>query len=454
MRMTDRHLLKFFRWHRYWKGHFGSYILGSYFGLRYILLVTMQYNCFLWTLSVLCLLVIGVLGFAEQSSEAHIIAKYFNFLKFDMSKCPKETWLKEMQRVDSNPDKLFIDIGFNKGYNFAKWMSLWAPKLGINRQKWFESIKMQFPNIPEEELCGYCEDCKGDIVDSRALVVHKNSRHKGHGNRSLILIGLDVNPTTVDLVANVTSRYQINNIKSKIFDHSLPSVFAYNVAASETTGNAADSVCTGLWDNCTASQGSQKSLIKSIRLDDFFKAIATAPSPMLEGPASLVDYSGYVDDPPAINSVEDELAMHFDFKIYHKRVVDMLVVRLGGISAQVLRGAMGHMKRNKLRCIVFEYHSQCPWPKTPLINFLKELNTVNRYICYFEGQGRLFRLNGFLDPLFEIHEWSNIICIHRNDVWFQVLDGFRIGIVEATKQLKENDKFHFNYTVSHPSQEC
>lgn len=46
-----------------------------------------------------------------SSEESTLTAKYFHHYKFDQTNCPTETWLSDFHLVDSNPNKLIIDVG-------------------------------------------------------------------------------------------------------------------------------------------------------------------------------------------------------------------------------------------------------------------------------------------------------------------------------------------------------
>jgi hypothetical protein len=63
--------------------------------------------------------------FACTKEEANIVARYFHHLGFDGSNCPKEDWMSKLATADDHSDKVFIDIGCNKGYNFANWFKIW-----------------------------------------------------------------------------------------------------------------------------------------------------------------------------------------------------------------------------------------------------------------------------------------------------------------------------------------
>jgi len=45
---------------------------------------------------------------------------------------------------------LFVNVGFNKGYNFAIWASLFAPTTGINTQRWHQLLLEHTPTLRAE----------------------------------------------------------------------------------------------------------------------------------------------------------------------------------------------------------------------------------------------------------------------------------------------------------------
>ncbi len=56
---------------------------------------------------------------SESSVDCSTLAKAFINHNFDGSNCPQESWMEVFRAVDPNPSKNMINIGFNKGYNFA-----------------------------------------------------------------------------------------------------------------------------------------------------------------------------------------------------------------------------------------------------------------------------------------------------------------------------------------------
>ena len=76
------------------------------------------------------------------------------------------------------------------------------------------------------------------------------------------------------------------------------------------------------------------------------------------------------------------------------------------------------------------------WPKYSLHGLVQQLAAAGNYICYYSGSGRLWRVTGCWDSLYEMHQWSNLICVGRRDKWFPVLERYRVSNVTAILELK------------------
>ena len=75
------------------------------------------------------------------------------------------------------------------------------------------------------------------------------------------------------------------------------------------------------------------------------------------------------------------------------------------------------------------------WPLHTLHHVVQQLASVGQYICYYEGTGRLWRVTGCWDSLYEIHQWSNVICVHRRDKWYPVLEKYKVTNGTAIQEL-------------------
>ena len=60
--------------------------------------------------------------------------------------------------LSSNRNKLFFDIGANKGYTIAGWLSLWMPNRNISTRNLGKFLQTEL-RISD---CGACSDCKGE----------------------------------------------------------------------------------------------------------------------------------------------------------------------------------------------------------------------------------------------------------------------------------------------------
>ena len=75
-----------------------------------------------------------------SEEESEVLAGAFIKLDRDSSNCPDEAWLESMSEFKLRSQSLFINIGFNKGYNFAVWMNIFAPWTKVTPYAWFLSL--------------------------------------------------------------------------------------------------------------------------------------------------------------------------------------------------------------------------------------------------------------------------------------------------------------------------
>ena len=92
----------------------------------------------------------------------------FNKDIYDRSKCPAEGWFEAMRDSDVKHkiNGIFINIGFNKGYNFANWMNLYTPWTKVTPLLWYEFLQKKYQmsetkqnNNKRITPCGVCNDC-------------------------------------------------------------------------------------------------------------------------------------------------------------------------------------------------------------------------------------------------------------------------------------------------------
>ena len=116
---------------------------------------------------------------------ARLTEKFFSLGK-DFSNCPKEDWLQDMASVShrtSNRKRLFINIGFNKGYNFAIWMSIFAPETGMNITKWYNALLHY--GIRDCGMCSECKETSNNLIHNSTSL----SNFSASESSDIILVG-------------------------------------------------------------------------------------------------------------------------------------------------------------------------------------------------------------------------------------------------------------------------
>ena len=135
----------------------------------------------------------------EKNESANLFSSPTSILPFqyDLSNCPDEAWYLNMAMIEEYFDKefTFINNGFNKGYNFAVWLSLFTSS-GVSSSIWHDHLQnWRIINGLKSDRtdCGVCNDCKFKYTVSKT----KNYRIK--------IVGVDLNKQNIDLVSGVFS---------------------------------------------------------------------------------------------------------------------------------------------------------------------------------------------------------------------------------------------------------
>ena len=286
--------------------------------------------------------------------EAFAIAYQFKRNRHDQSYCPStQLWLQKMQILDPSPKKVFVDIGYNKGYNFAIWAAIWLPESNINPQVWFEAINhaLRYQKFNKKEHCGVCSDCNTSmpVIDRspKELKITKRT------NDDLRIIGIDLNPLLEVLIHNVT-KYIARRFKYRL------QIQLIVAAGSNTTGH------TNVLD-CKNSANSISELCRIASNSDNGGGKEVILLPTISVDSMFADKS--------------------------LKLIDILMIDAEGSDPLVLLGAMESLSQGKIRLLIFEYHNFCPWPKFPLKLFVDKLAMFD-YVCYFEGFHALWRITG------------------------------------------------------------
>ncbi len=138
-----------------------------------------------------------------------LCASFWNSDKVRHTSCPEEAWLTVMAADDiSNPNKLLINIGVNKGYNFAIWMNIFAKWTGVNPGVWQQgllAVEPYFTTNPTTMCgsCGCCQDCKTEINTDE---LNNSPFAHNEQNHGIVMVGVDLNGKNVKMLNEVVAR--------------------------------------------------------------------------------------------------------------------------------------------------------------------------------------------------------------------------------------------------------
>lgn len=222
---------------------------------------------------------------------------------------------------------------------------------------------------PFADSCGKCNDCNAEFKQARIRPLRSN----------ITLIGVDLNPVNVKLVE--TALGLINNSSS----YNMQKVNSVILLAGVSNTNTVISI------DCGQDIGNEICMLKGAR-----RRLQTNRRSLMEVPIMTID--------KLLNTV------------LPKPMVEMLIIDIEGHDPLVLEGSRSLLKEGSIKIVTFEYHGIGKWKNLELKTVVNEMDTFG-YECYFMGQNRLWRITGTCwHSLYEFHEWSNVLCIQRNEI--------------------------------------
>jgi hypothetical protein len=348
-------------------------------------------------------------AFAEQ---------FYHELVRDHSYCPKEDWLTAMATADPDSNKLMVNIGMNKGYNLAVWANVFQPHLQITPRVWYEHLLTVKP-IPEQ-TCGICDDCNQTFASSSSSLLLKS-------NAKLTLLGADLNCANVEGVEKV-----FLDISSKRNTSGL-SLFTACAGLSNATSSVIITQCPFGYEQCGINVTYEGETLSTKQVE---VPITTVDELMKSFLTKILRESQQRKTTSSRYSRENNLFRTRAIKRYFQSslttkpspyhpLIDILLIDTEGNDYLVLQGTQKLIQTRSIRVIVFEYHWKLPWGEIKLENAVKEMDEFG-YECYFQGFGRLWKLTGrdCWHQTYEFYKWSNVMCVRREDIWFETLQQF------------------------------
>eukprot|EP01039_Chlorochromonas_danica_P002374 gene2374-2606_t len=368
-------------------------------------------------------------GFLSCSNEtAALIVNRFIASKRDGSSCPAEKWLPLMMKTDPYSDKVFMNVGFNKGYNFAIWLNIFAPWMNVTATKWRDEL---CPLKHTVHCCGVCDDCEIEFPSM-------NLSYPKHPY-TLTMIGAELNSISVESIPKVFDQViatadPFNKTRSlSMMTHTR--VFTFHGAISDHNGNITVANCNFGIETCTIVPASDRKAktVPALTIDSLTKDFLATHDTYMHHHHSI-----------KLNALKANSTSSRQGRRKHY-LIDILMIDAEGYDAKALKGCRELFEKHYVRVLIFEYHKIYPWNEFALANVLTSLQAYD-FDCYFQGQGRLWKITGNCwHEKYEFHEWSNVMCFQRNDIWHKAVQDLVVRRMPDNKilarvELKHNTK--------------
>ena len=310
-----------------------------------------------------------------DASEAHEIAK--KHFHPGESSCPGDSWWVTARPVAFSCRPLtIVNIGANKGYYVAFFLSMLAPSLNIHPSSIFPLIQSV---TGLDSGCGVCDDCKlgafisgssnfcttgdGRVVKSEDFGLDIHAIEPVDANIDLLKLGVE---TLVKRSDSKTVRVHLH--KAAVQGDPLLESVPFNLCSAGTE------VCGILLENrATKREEMQIDVVPAITVDTMNEKLGTD-----------------------IN------------------VIDFLAIDAEGTDPDIIDGAEQMIKSGHVRLLEFEYNSMRKWESISLESIINKLDGWG-FECFQMQKDTLVRLTRCWDPAYETKRWSNVLCVHTSD---------------------------------------
>lgn len=322
-----------------------------------------------------------------EADEARAVAKiHFHMLE---SSCPGDNYWKTALGVAFRCRPLtFVDIGANKGYYIAFFISMLAPSLKIY-PKSIAPLIFAVPGL--QNGCGVCDDCHVGAFRAQSSSFCTNADGKAVSSEEF---GVDIHA-----IEPILSNIELlkSGVQKLVKDSGSKHVRVHVHQAAAQGDPELESVPFLICPVGNEACG--------IVLDT---ASATAKSEVGE----TVSYNGQkvkIDNVPAItvDTMNKKLGTNID-------IIDFLAIDAEGMDPAVIDGAQYMLSSGRVRMLEFEYNSMRKWAETTLKATIDKLDDWG-YICFQMQKYTLLRLTHCWDPSYETKYWSNVLCVRAND---------------------------------------
>ena len=322
----------------------------------------------------------------------------------DMSNCPREDWLLAMAETDPFNDKVFVNVGANKGYNLAVWLNNFKPRLSITPMKWHEALM----NVNTRRIvdCGVCKDCEATFTISPEAnpTLYSSQSH-------LTMFAVDLNCENIQLIQ------QIPSILTTL-DGTYTSIYTSCAGVSDVASRITMTKCPIGHERCHLSHDTTNSIHITGKVS---LPIVTLTELIRIFHEKLQHKQGSHHH----HHLHDHSLTPTTTDTEYKPFIDILMIDTEGNDYLVLKGAHELFQYHQIRVVIFEYHQLLPWKDQLLEECIKEMEYFG-FDCYFQGQGRLWKISGedCWQSNYEFHDWSNVMCVYKQDIWYETIQSF------------------------------
>lgn len=390
-------------------------------------------------------------------------------------------------KLRSNPfKKYFVNIGFNKAYNYVKWLQVFAQWTQVDGLFWVDSLlKTNVIGNDRMKACGECDDCNDNPIRNNTvydMVIKQLYRKvlRGHNGDSLEaalapslstydtkdlgttvmshinILGIDLNRQNIRIVEKALDRvwHHQDGKTFNIMDPNLDGVHVYNMIAALSDKNEKRifSDCPPAVEDCdlgetsywqTESKKSNSSHVINIyNLDSILDTFEMRyhKHHRANNKKTLIWIHAHIQD---LVQTEQNISQRKFSRYYRPRseqydmelmkqnnnhhMVDYLLIDTEGHESVVLQGALQTLRMKKVKMIVFEYHRVGMWAYTR-VGTVVDLLDAEGYDCYWMGVNRLWPITGCYNAKMEFHNWANVACFLRGHAYHNVAQKYVIDL--------------------------
>jgi FkbM family methyltransferase len=301
------------------------------------------------------------------------------------SRCPSSKWLERMLDIDSKHHRIGVNVGCNKAVDAIGMARQMSRNPLFHKRPWVKTMQ-NITHVKVKMMCAVWGGQSKKRKRIQKLVDYSQVDLTGDQNNTQSMEYHCIEP--------MPSTHQVLQQSAKLLGLSDCGFHIHPYVISNTSG-------TALFPNSDAgTENMSAGSCSSNQTDDLLNCQKV---PML--------------------TLDDFAAKHLDQNDDDaKRKIDVLSIDTEGFDLPVLRGARQVLKRT--RYLEFEYHGV--WAKEHLLKDAVDLLDELQFVCYFAGQGRLFKVTGatcWIEDLYEIRMWSNIACVHRSEhAWLDIME--------------------------------